>query len=109
MEFPQGIKTKHGNSKDYVLMLLANRYSQMQAGHVWNHMVDKLREISFHQSLIDECIFYRDDMIFIVNIGDGLFFGSDDNTLSLLIKKLHYSCLNIEDQGHLADCAGENT
>ena len=34
MGLPQGIETKHGNSKDYVLKLLANLYGQKQAGHL---------------------------------------------------------------------------
>eukprot|EP00804_Cyclotella_cryptica_P025617 CCRYP_002840-RA/>CCRYP_002840-RA protein AED:0.13 eAED:0.13 QI:0/0/0/0.5/1/1/2/0/290 len=48
-------------------------------------------------------MFYLDDITFIVYVDDGLFFGSDDDTLSLLIKKLRDSGLNIEDQGHPAD------
>ncbi len=32
MELPQGIETKHGNSKDHVLKLLQNIYGQKQAG-----------------------------------------------------------------------------
>jgi hypothetical protein len=71
-------------------------------------MVDKLREIGFQQSLIDECVFYRDDIIFIVYVDDGLFFGSDDDTLSLIIKRLRDSGLNIEDQGHPANYVGVN-
>jgi hypothetical protein len=54
MELPAGSHTKHGNSKDYVLKLLANIYGQNQAGHVWNnYLVTKLQEINFKQSLID--------------------------------------------------------
>jgi hypothetical protein len=57
MELPSGIHTKHGNSKDHVLKLLANIYGQKQAGQVWNnYLVTKLREINFKQSLIDDCI-----------------------------------------------------
>jgi hypothetical protein len=32
MELPTGIHTKHGNSRDHVLKLLANIYEQKQAG-----------------------------------------------------------------------------
>ncbi len=32
MELPTGIHTKHGNSKDHVLKLLANIYGKKQAG-----------------------------------------------------------------------------
>jgi hypothetical protein len=67
MELPTGIHTKHGNSKDHVLKLLANIYGQKQTGWVWNsYLVTKLREIIFKQSLIDDCVFYWDNVIFIV-------------------------------------------
>eukprot|EP00804_Cyclotella_cryptica_P023558 CCRYP_018907-RA/>CCRYP_018907-RA protein AED:0.40 eAED:0.40 QI:0/0/0/1/0/0/2/0/129 len=102
MELPPRIETKHGNSKDYDLKLLANLYGQKQAGRVWNqYMVDKLREICFQQSLIDECTFNRDDIILTVYVDDGLFFGSNDDTGFV-------TRLNIEDQGHPADYVGVN-
>jgi hypothetical protein len=56
MELPTGIHTKHGNSKDHVLKLLANIYGQKQAGHVWNNdlitktLKDQLQAVS-HQPL----------------------------------------------------------
>jgi hypothetical protein len=109
MELPSGIETKHGISKDYVLKLLAILYGQKQAGRVWNqYMVDKLREIGFRQSQVDKCIFYCDDIIFIVYLDDKLFFGTDDDTLTLIIRQLKNAGLNIEDQGHPADYVGVN-
>ncbi|KAL7474557.1 hypothetical protein ACHAW6_000528 [Cyclotella cf. meneghiniana] len=46
IKLPSGIKTKHGNSKDYVLKLLANLYDQKQVGQVWNqYIVGKLQNI----------------------------------------------------------------
>jgi hypothetical protein len=79
MELPTGIHTKHGNSKDHVFKLLANIYGQKQAGHMWNsYLVTKLWEINFKQSLIDDCVFYWDDVIFIVYVDDGIFLGSLD-------------------------------
>ena len=39
MELPQGIQTKHGNSKDHVLKLLQKIYGQKQAG-CWAFMAD---------------------------------------------------------------------
>ena len=51
MELPSGIKTKHGNSKDYILKLLANLYDQKQAGQVWKwYMGGMFQEIGFQQS-----------------------------------------------------------
>ncbi len=50
MELPPDIETKHGNTKDYVLKLLANLYGQKQASRMWNqYMTDKLRDIGFQQ------------------------------------------------------------
>jgi hypothetical protein len=67
MELPQGIQTKHGNSRDHVLKLEKNIYGQKQAGGVWNSfLLDKLTSIGFTMSLIDDSIFFRDDIIFMV-------------------------------------------
>jgi hypothetical protein len=109
MELPTGIHTKHGNSKDHVLKLLANIYGQKQAGWVWNsYLVTKLREINFKQSLIDNCIFYQDNVIFIVYVDDGIFLEPSDQQLHDIINKLWYLKLSIEDQGHPADYVGAN-
>eukprot|EP00804_Cyclotella_cryptica_P009014 CCRYP_003117-RA/>CCRYP_003117-RA protein AED:0.26 eAED:0.33 QI:0/0/0/1/0/0/3/0/307 len=104
MELPPGIETQHGNSKDYVLKLLANLYGQSKQGGLEPVHGGQTPQ----SSLIGECVFYRDDIIFIVYVDDGLFFGSDDDTLSLIIKRLRDSGLNIEDQGHPADYVGVN-
>ncbi len=79
MELLTGTHTKHGNSKDHVLKLLANIYGQKQAGRVCDsYLITKLREVNFKQSLIDNCVFYRDDVIFIVYVDDGIFLGPSD-------------------------------
>jgi hypothetical protein len=107
MELPTGIHTKHRNSKDHVLKLLANIYGQKQAGCVWNsYLVTKLREINFKQSLIDDCVFYRNNVIFIVYINDGIFLGPSDQQLRDIINELRNLKLSIENQGHPADYVG---
>ena len=109
MELPQGIETEKGNSKDHVLKLLKNIYGQKQAGRVWNeYLVDKLRSIGFNQSLIDDCVFYRNDTIFMVYVDDGIFIGSNDDQLQEAIRDLRDLNLKIEDQGHPADYVGVN-
>jgi hypothetical protein len=107
MELPMGIHTKHGNSKDHVLKLLTNIYRQKQAGCMWiSYLVTKPWEINFKQSLIDDCIFYQNDVIFIVYVDDGIFLGPSDQQLRDIIKKLRNLKLSIEDQGHPADYVG---
>ena len=110
MELPHGIQTKYGNSKDYVLKLLRNLYGQKQAGHVWNeYLVVKLRSIiGFTQSPIDECVFYRNDVIFSVYVDDGIFVGKTESQLANIVTELRNIGLDVEDQGHPADYVGVN-
>jgi hypothetical protein len=104
MELPQGIKTATGNSKDYVLKLLKNIYGQKQAGRVWNSfLVDKLTSLGYTSLLIDDCVFFHGDIIFIVYADDGFFLGNDDVQLLQAIKEIQGLGLNIKNQGHLAD------
>lgn len=105
----QGIETATGNSKDLVLKLLKNIYRQKQAGRVWNsHLVEKLASIGFPPSLIDDCVFFRDDVIFMVYVDDGIFIWNNDAQLKAIIKEMQDLGLNIEDQGHPADYVGVN-
>ncbi len=110
MELPTGIYTKHGNSKDHILKLLANKYWQKQAGCIWNsHLVTKLQEINFKQSLVDKnSVFYCGDVIFIVYVINGIFLESSDKQLTNIIMELQNLKLSIKDQGHPVNYAGVN-
>ncbi len=109
MELSQGIQTAHGKSKGHVLKLEKNIYSQKQAGCVWNSfLVHKLLSIGFTTSLIDDCVFYRDGIIFMVYMDEGILLGDDDSNLQQAIKDIQDIELNIEDQGHPADYVGVN-
>ncbi len=109
MELPQGIQIVHGNSKDHVLKLEKSIYGQKQASHVWNSfLVDKPLSIGFTTSLIDDCVFFRDDIIFMVYVDDGIFLGNNDSKLQNAIKEIQNLGLNIKDQGHPADYVGVN-
>ncbi|KAL7478187.1 hypothetical protein ACHAW6_003962 [Cyclotella cf. meneghiniana] len=107
MELSKGIETCHGNSKDHVLILLSNLYSQKQAGHVWNSfIVEKPLSLGFQQSLIDECVFYCDDVLLNVYVDDGIFLGPNDCKLTNVIKEMKNTGLDIKDQGQPADYVG---
>lgn len=109
MELPAGIRTKHGNSKDYVLQIVANLYGQKQGGRVWNqYLVDKLKSLGFDQSLVDECVFYRGTTIFILYVDDGIVLDLDERKLVTFVKELQDVGLNVEDQGHPSDYIGVN-
>jgi hypothetical protein len=107
MELPQEIKTATGNSKENALKLLKNIYGQKQARRVWNSfLVDKLTSLGYASSLIDDCVFFCGDIIFMVYVDDGIFMGNDDAQLLQAIKANQGLGLNIEDQGHPADYVG---
>jgi hypothetical protein len=107
MELPTGTHTKHGNHKDHILKLLASIYGQKHDGHVWNsYLVTKLREINFKQSLIDDCIFYWYNVIFIVYVDNEIFLEPSGQQLCDIINELCNLKLSIEDQGHPADYVG---
>jgi hypothetical protein len=110
MELPQGIQTAHRNSKDHVLNLEKIIYGQKQAGRVWNSfLMDKLLSIGFTTSLINDCVFFCNDIIFMVYVDYGIFMGNDDLLkLQEAIKDIQDLGLNIEDQGHPADYVGVN-
>ncbi len=74
---------------------------------MWNsYLITKLWEINFKQSIIDDCIFYQDDIIFIVYVDDGIFLGPSDQQLHDIINELRNLKLSIEDQGHPPDYVG---
>ncbi len=109
MKLPQGIQTKHGRSKEHVLKLEKNICGQKQAGRVWNlFLVGKLTSIGFTTSLLNDCIFFHGDIIFMVYMDDCIFLGSDDLQLQEVIKEIQNLGLNIEDQGHPANYVGVN-
>jgi hypothetical protein len=90
--------TVQGNSKDHVLKLEKNIYGQKQAGRVWNsYLMDKLMSIRFTPSLIDDCVFFRDDVIFMAYVDDGIFLGNDASKLTDAICNIQNSGLNIEE------------
>jgi hypothetical protein len=91
------------------LKLEKNIYGQKQAGRMWNSfLLDKLMSIGFTTSLIDDCIFFHDDIIFMVYVDDGIFLGSNDLQLQEVIKEIQVLGLNFEDQGHPADYVDVN-
>jgi hypothetical protein len=70
------------------------------------YLIKKLREINFSQSLVDDYVFYRNDVIFIVYVDDGIFLGPSEEKISNTITELQNLVLDIKDQGHPADYVG---
>ena len=89
MELPTGIEMKYGNGKTHILKLLKNLYSQKQAGWVWNqHLTKGLKQLSFKQSKVDECIFFHETVIFIMYTNDRIFTLPDNKEVNKAISEM---------------------
>eukprot|EP00804_Cyclotella_cryptica_P016344 CCRYP_009907-RA/>CCRYP_009907-RA protein AED:0.25 eAED:0.25 QI:0/0/0/1/0/0/2/0/119 len=89
MELPKGIETSTAH-----LQACVNAVQLIWSKTSWS-------PYGFQPSLIDECVFFRDDVIFIVHVHDGIFLGPNDQSLTNAIEIS--AGLDIEDQGHPAD------
>jgi hypothetical protein len=98
IESPQGIETRHGSSKDHIFMLLSNVYGQNRQAAFGTPTCEKLCSIRFQPSLINACVFFHDNVIFIVYVDDGIFLGPGDQKLTNVICKIRKVGLDIEDQ-----------
>ncbi len=68
--------------------------------------MDTLTLLGYTSLLIDDCVFFCSDIIFMVYVDNGNFLGNEDTQLLQAIKKIQDLGLNIEDQGHPADYVG---
>ena len=76
MEIPKVFDVDESENRRYALRLKANVYGQKQAGRVWNkYLVTKLMKIGFVPSEIDECVFYKDGMIYVLYTDDSILTG----------------------------------
>ncbi|KAL7458293.1 hypothetical protein ACHAXS_000422, partial [Conticribra weissflogii] len=87
---------------DNLIKLLANVYAQKHT------TMDKLASIGFKQLAVDECVFHRNDIIFIVYVDDGIFLGLSDQVLTQVIQEIKDTGLDVEDQGYPSDYVGVN-
>ncbi len=56
---------------------------------MWNEfLVDKLSSLGYKSLLIDDCVFYKDNIIFMVFVDDGIFLGPDNDKLIQAIRDI---------------------
>jgi Reverse transcriptase (RNA-dependent DNA polymerase) len=110
MEIPKGV-TMHNmprRAQDYVLELKKNLYGQKQAGRLWyKHLTQGLLQLGFRQSVIDECVFYRQGTTFLVYVDDGIIAGPKKEDIDQIIVDLQ-TMFNVSDEGDLTDYLGVN-
>ena len=95
-----------GNKRDYVLKLNKNLYGMKQAGRVWyEHLKKGLIERGFKQSEVDECVFYKGDLIFVVYVDDIIILCPDQRKIDRVVKSLKKG-FDLTDEGDLTEYLG---
>ena len=78
VEVPKGIEVEGANKKEYALKVKRNIYGACNAGRVWYlHLRSKLEKIGFKTSQVDECVFYRGKVMYLLYTDDSLLAGED--------------------------------
>jgi len=111
MKIPKGMDLTDGaNPSDFVLKIHRNIYGQKQAGRVWNqYLVRKLvDELKFEQSRVDECVFYRQNTMYVLYTDDSLIAGPNEDEIERVIQDLKKARLEITVEGDLQDFLGVN-
>jgi hypothetical protein len=111
MEIPKGYSIEgDAKGKDSVLKVHRNIYGQKQAGRVWNkYLVDRLvNKVGFKQSKIDECVFYKGNVIYVLYTDDSILAGPDQSEIDQVIADIRKAKLDITVEGDIQDFLGVN-
>jgi Reverse transcriptase (RNA-dependent DNA polymerase) len=99
----------HDRAK-YVLKLHWNVYGSKNAGRTWyQYLSQKLvEEVEFVQSKIDECVYYKGTVMYVLYTDDSILAGLDRNDIEQVIKAMQLANLNITAEGDIQDFLGIN-
>jgi len=85
-------------------------YGQKQAGRVWNKYLENklINEIGFTKSKIDECVYYKNNTIYILYTDDSILAGPDKAEIESIIGQIQKAGLVITKEGDIQDFLGIN-
>jgi len=107
MRIPVGIDIDEADKADFVLQMLRNIYGQRQAGRVWNkYLHDILVKLGFEQSQIDEGVYYRDGVIYLLYTDGSILASKSEAKINQAIKDIQDSGLKITIEGNVEDFLG---
>ena len=109
MKVSRGMEIEGKNKEDYVLKLYRNIYGQKQAGRVWyKYLTRKLiDEVGFEKSEVDECVFTRGGVIYLLYTDDSIA-GVDKDQAEEAIRDIEAVGLRITREGDVQDFLGIN-
>ena len=109
MKTPKGFEVEGAKKDEYVLKIKKNTYEKKQVGRVWNkHLCAKLEKVGFKQSIIDECVFYKEDMIYVLYTDNNILAGPSEQRIQAKIKQMQETGLQLTIEGDLEDFLGVN-
>ena len=110
MEIPKGIEFEGKPASDWVFQLEKNVYGQKQAGRVWNrYLAAKLiNEVGFTQSTVDECIFFKGRVLYVLYTDDSILVGPSEEEIQSVIQQIKATGLQVTEEGDLEDFLGVN-
>jgi Reverse transcriptase (RNA-dependent DNA polymerase) len=111
MEIPKGFELMDGHEqRNYVLKLNRNVYGSKNAGRAWyQYLSQKLvEEVGFVQSKVDECVYYKGTVMYVLHTDDSILAGPDRNDIEQVIKDIQMANLNITMEGYIQDFLGIN-
>ena len=110
MKIPGGFTVVDGNNKDYLLKLHRNVYGQKDSGRVFYQYLRKklVNEVGFVQSEVDECVFYRGNVMYVLYTDDSLLAGPDQKEVEKAIEDIRAAKLDITIEGDIQDFLGVN-
>lgn len=110
MSIPKGFDLGcKDDPRKYALLLKRNVYGQPQSGRVWNkHLVKILtsKKVGFVQSKIDECVFYRGKVMYVLYTDDSILAGPSKSEIDEVIELIRKAKLDITVEGDLTDFLG---
>ena len=110
MAIPKGFTMDSGDPTDYALHIHKNIYGQKQAGRVWNqYLASKLiKEVGFEQSQVDECLFYKGNVIYALYTDDSIIAGPSEKEVADVVESIKKAGLDVTVEGTLEDFLGVN-
>ena len=114
MKLPRGIEVPGMNNDTHALKLLKNLYGGRAAGRIWvQYLTTGLSNIGYKQSKVDECVWYKGDIIFTFYVDDGIIWCPREEGIAEFMKDIQDSkktkqAFDIEDRGDISDYLGIN-
>jgi hypothetical protein len=110
MEVPKGFKIEGYDRRQHCLKLHKNVYGSKNAGRTWYQYLTRklIEEVGFVQSKVDECVFYKGNVMYVLYTDDSVLAGPDRAEINNVIKDIKKARLDITVEGDIQDFLGIN-